>query len=49
VTIKIASVTSAAAADSSDVDLFLLTVPGGGASSTLDILNRSDAAGSTRR
>jgi len=47
VTIQIASVTSAAAADSSDVDLFLLTVPGGGASSTLDILNRSDAAGST--
>src|SRR2546427_3326507 len=47
VTIKIASVTSAATVDSSDVDLFLLTVPGGGASSTLDILNRSDAAGST--
>jgi len=47
VTIKIASVTSAATADSSDVDLFLLTVPGGGASSTLDILNRSDSAGST--
>ncbi len=47
VTIKIAAVTSAATVDSSDVDLFLLTVPGGGASSTLDILNRSDAAGST--
>jgi hypothetical protein len=47
VTIKIASVTSAATVDSSDVDLFLLTVPGGGASSTLDLLNRSDAAGST--
>ena len=47
VTIKIASVTAAAAADSSDVDLFLLTVPGGGASSTLDILDRSDASGST--
>jgi hypothetical protein len=47
VTIKIASVTSAATVDSSDVDLFLLTVPGGGASSTLDILNRSGAAGST--
>jgi len=27
--------------------LFLLTVPGGGASSTLDILNRSDASGSS--
>ena len=47
VTIKIASVTSAATVDSSDVDLFLLTVPGGGASSRLDTLNRSDAAGST--
>ena len=47
VTIKIASVTSAATVDSSDVDVFLLTVPGGGASSTLDILNRSDASGST--
>ena len=47
VTIKIASVTSAATVDSSDVDLFLLTVPGGGASSSLDILNKSDAAGST--
>jgi hypothetical protein len=47
VTIKIASVTSAATVDSSDVDLFLLTVPGGGASSTLDILNRSNASGST--
>jgi hypothetical protein len=47
VTIKMASVTSAATVDSSDVDLFLLTVPGGGASSTLDLLNRSDAAGST--
>ena len=47
VTIKIAAVTSAATVDSSDVDLFLLTVPGGGASSTLDILNKSDAGGST--
>ena len=47
VTIKIAAVTAAAAVDSSDVDLFLLTVPGGGASSTLDLLARSDASGST--
>jgi hypothetical protein len=47
VTIKTASVTSATAADTSDVDLFLLTVPGGGASSSLDLLNRSDAGGST--
>lgn len=47
VTIKSASLTAATAVDSSDIDLFLLTVPGGGASSTLDILNRSDAAGSS--
>src|SRR5882762_879184 len=45
-TIKIASVTSATV-DSSDIDIFLLTVPGGGASSSLDTLARSDAAGST--
>jgi len=47
VTIKSASLTAATAVDSSDIDLFLLTVPGGGASSTLDLLNRSDAAGSS--
>src|SRR5881296_1111454 len=47
VTIKSASLTGATAVDSSDIDLFLLTVPGGGASSTLDILNRSDASGSS--
>ena len=47
VTIKIAAVTAATTVDSSDVDLFLLTVPGGGASSTLDLLDRSDTAGST--
>lgn len=47
VTIKSASLTGATAVDSSDVDLYLLTVPGGGASSSLDILNRSDASGST--
>jgi len=46
-TIKIASVTSATTVDSSDIDIFLLTVPGGGASSSLDVLARSDAAGST--
>ena len=46
-TIKTASVTAAATVDSSDIDLFLLTVPGGGASSTLDLMARSDAAGST--
>src|SRR6266566_24198 len=47
VTIKSASLTAATAVDSSDIDLYLLTVPGGGASSTLDILNRSDSAGSS--
>jgi len=47
VTIKTAAVTAATTVDSSDVDLFLLTVPGGGASSTLDLIARSDAAGST--
>jgi len=46
-TIKIASVTSATTVDSSDIDIFLLTVPGGGASSSLDVLARSDSAGST--
>ena len=46
-TIKIASVTSVTTVDSSDIDIFLLTVPGGGASSSLDVLARSDAAGST--
>src|SRR5258706_10505556 len=46
-TIKIASATSATTVDSSDIDIFLLTVPGGGASSSLDVLARSDAAGST--
>jgi len=46
VTIKSASLT-AAIADSSDVDIYLLTVPGGGASSTLDLLNSSTAGGST--
>lgn len=47
VTIKSAALTGATAADSSDVDLYLLTVPGGGASSTLDIRNQSTASGST--
>jgi hypothetical protein len=47
VTIKIAAVTAATTVDSSDVDLFLLTVPGGGASSSLDLVSRSDASGST--
>src|SRR6266446_3541287 len=42
VTIKSASV-AATTVDSSDIDLYLLTVPGGGASTTLDILNRSDS------
>lgn len=46
VTIKMASL-SAATADTSDVDLYLLTVPGGGASPTLDLLGQSTAAGST--
>jgi len=46
-TIKIKSVTSATTVDSSDIDIFLLTVPGGGASSSLDVLARSNAAGST--
>lgn len=47
VTIKTTSLGSATAADTSDIDLFLLTVPGGGASSTLDLVQRSDGAGST--
>jgi len=47
VTIQSASLTAATAVDSSDIDLYLLTVPGGGASSTLDIVNQSTAAGST--
>ena len=47
ITIKTAPVTSATTVDSSDVDLFLLTVPGGGASNTLDLVGRSDATGST--
>jgi hypothetical protein len=46
VTIKIASLAPAAAADTSDVDIYLLTVPGGGASPSLDLLDRSTAAGS---
>lgn len=46
VTIKVTSL-SAATADSSDVDLYLLTRPGGGASPTLDLLNRSTGPGST--
>lgn len=46
-TIKTEAITSAAAADSSDIDLFLLTVPGGGASNTLDLVAQSTAARST--
>src|SRR6266481_1378 len=46
-TIRIASITSATTVDSSDIDIFLLTVPAGGASSSLDVLARSDSAGST--
>jgi len=47
VTIKSASLTAATAVDSSDIDLFLLTVPGGGASARLDSVNASTAAGSS--
>ena len=47
VTIKTAAVTSATAVDSSDVDIFLLTVPGGGASSTLDLVDQSVVTGTT--
>ena len=47
VTIKSASLTGATAVDSSDIDLFLLTVPGGGASSTLDSVGASTADGSS--
>ena len=39
--------TRATAVDSSDIDLFLLTVPGGGASSTLDSVGASTADGSS--
>ena len=46
VVIKTASL-SGATSDTSDVDIFLLTVPGGGASSTLDVRNSSVASGST--
>jgi len=48
VTIKIASVPGARS-DTSDVDIFLLTVPGGGASATLDQLGESVAGGSTEQ
>jgi hypothetical protein len=48
VTIKIASVPGATS-DTSDVDIFLLTVPGGGASTTLDQLGESVAGGSTEQ
>ena len=41
------SITSALAPDTSDIDLYLLTVPGGGASASLDLLARSDSAGSS--
>ncbi len=47
VTIKSASLTGAAAVDSSDIDLYLLTVPGGGASSSLDSVSASTADGSS--
>jgi hypothetical protein len=47
VTIKTTSLGSATTADTSDIDLFLLTVPGGGASNTLDVVQRSDGGGST--
>jgi len=46
-TIKIAAAPAASTVDSSDIDIFLLTVPGGGASSSLDLLAQSDASGST--
>ena len=45
VTMKIAPLTSVTT-DPSDVDIYLLTVPGGGASSTLDVLNSSTDTGS---
>ena len=47
VTIKSASLTAATAVDSSDIDLYLLTVPGGGASARLDSVNASTSAGSS--
>jgi hypothetical protein len=47
VTIQMASLTAATAVDSSDIDMYLLTVPGGGASPTLDVKNQATAAGST--
>jgi hypothetical protein len=47
VTAKIAALPGSASAGSSDVDLYLLTVPGGGASSTLDQLASSSDTGST--
>ncbi len=45
VTMKIAPLASVTT-DPSDVDIYLLTVPGGGASSTLDLLNSSTDTGS---
>src|SRR2546425_9660106 len=47
VTIKSASLVATTAVDSSDIDLYLLTVPGGGASARLDSVNASTSAGSS--
>lgn len=47
VTAKIAALPGSASAGASDVDLYLLTVPGGGASSTLDQKAASTDTGST--
>jgi hypothetical protein len=47
VTARIASLVPASAVDSSDIDIYLLTVPGGGASSSLDQVGVSDSAGSS--
>lgn len=47
VTAKIAALPGSASTGSSDIDLYLLTVPGGGASSTLDQLASSTDTGST--
>src|SRR3989442_4491016 len=47
VTIKSASLVATTAVDSSDIDLYLLTVPGGGAGARLDSVNASTSAGSS--